>query len=74
MIGEFLRGLHPSTTVLSRGFATVLGNTVEAVEVRNLYGQHIVWGEFSCNRGKFKGKLSNNAATEGVSYEATHSE
>lgn len=71
---NFIEGLHPSTIVLSHGFAIMLNNTVEAVEVRNLYGQQIVGGEFSCNCGKFKGKLSNDAATEGVSYETTHSE
>jgi len=68
-LDEFLRNLHPSTKVLSRGKATVLGNTVPAVLVRTLYGQEIVWGEFNCDRGKFKGKrLTNDAATEEVIY------
>lgn len=50
------------------GRATVLGHTVDAILVRNVYGQEIVWGMFGCNRGKFKGTFSNNAATEGVVY------
>ena len=61
---------HKTTTILSRGMATVLGRTVPAVETRNnIYGQTLVWGMFNVERGKFKGtRLSNNAATEGVSY------
>lgn len=62
------RSFHPSTAVLSVGHATVLGHTVPAVLVRNLYGQEIVWGSFSTFKGKFKGKPSNSAATEGVVY------
>lgn len=67
-LNELLRRFHPSTTVLSRGVASVLGHDVPAVLVRNCYGQELVWGEFSCNRGKFKGKLANSANTEGVLY------
>ncbi len=71
-LDEFVSGLHPSTQLLSRGTATVLGHNVPAVLTRNLYGQEIVWGMFNCDRGKFKGKrLTNNAATEEVYYEAT---
>ena len=73
MLDEFVRSLHPSTTLISRGKATVLGHTVDAVLVRNLYGQEIVWGMFNCDKGKFKGKrLANSAATEEVVYEATN--
>ena len=71
-LNELLGKLHPSTTVLSMGTATVLGRTVDAVLVKNLYGQELVWGYFGCERGKFKGKLSQNATTEGVTYEATN--
>lgn len=70
---EFLNNLHPSTVVLSQGTATVLGNHMPAVLVRNVYGQELVWGHFSTHRGKFKGKLSQNATTEEVEYEATNS-
>ena len=68
MLDEFLSGLNPCSTLLSRGTATVLGREVPAALVRNLYGQEIVWGEFSCHRGKFKGKLANNANTDEVVY------
>jgi hypothetical protein len=70
MLSDFIAGLHRSTKLLSIGRATVLGRTVDACLVRNLYGQEIVWGPFDCDRGKFKGKkISNNSATEGVAYE-----
>ena len=62
------REFHESTTVLSTGTAMVLGHDVPAVLVRNLYRQEIVWGNFSTQRGKFKGKESNSGATEGVRY------
>lgn len=66
---EFEAGLNPCSKVLSRGKATVQGNTVDAIKVKNIYGQHIVWGFFNCDKGKFKGnRLSNNAATEDVVY------
>lgn len=69
MLEDFVNGLGSATKLLSRGKATVLGHTVDAVEVENLYGQRIVWGVFNCVRGKFKGnRLTNNAATEGVEY------
>ena len=68
-LDEFVRDLHPSTTLLSRGVANVMGHDVPAVLTRNLYGQEIVWGVFNCDRGKFKGKrLTNSAATEDVNY------
>jgi hypothetical protein len=67
---EFVKGLHPSTKLLSTGKAIVMGYTVDAVLIRNLYGQEIVWGMFSVARGKFKGKLANNANTEDVVYSA----
>lgn len=67
-LNDFKRDLNPSTMLISTGTATVLGHTVDAILVRNLYGQEIVWGEFGCNRGKFKGGLSNNAATDEVTY------
>jgi hypothetical protein len=70
-VDEFIRSLNSCTEVLSTGRAVVLGQTVAAVEVRNLYGQRIVWGKFGCNRGKFKGTLSNDASTEEVSYTTT---
>ena len=71
---EFIASLHPSTTLLSHGTATVMGNKVDAVLVRNLYGQEIVWGVFNVERGKYKGKkLSNSAATEEVEYNAVDS-
>jgi hypothetical protein len=66
----FRSGLSSTSVVLSEGIAAVLGHDVPALLVRNLYGQEIVWGEFGCNRGKFKGGLSNNAATEDVYYTA----
>ena len=44
---------------------------VDAVLVRNLYGQKIVWGLFSVSRGKFKGGLANSGNTEDVSYTPT---
>ena len=65
---QFLNNIHPSTTVISHGYATVMDNTAPAVELKNLYGQHIVWGMFSVSRGKFKGALANNANTEDVVY------
>jgi hypothetical protein len=61
--------LHPSTEIISKGKAVVLDHTVDAILVRNLYGQEIVWGLFGCSRGKFKGFLANNANTENVIYE-----
>lgn len=67
-LNEFTQNLHKSSKLVSHGTATVLGRTVPAALVRNMYGQEIVWGEFSCNKGKFKGKLANNAATEEVVY------
>jgi hypothetical protein len=46
-----------------------MGNEVPAALVRNLYGQEIVWGQFNCDRGKYKGKnLANNANTDEVVY------
>jgi hypothetical protein len=69
MLDEFIANLHPSTKILSRGTATVMGNKVDSVLVRNLYGQEIVWGVFNVERGKYKGKkLTNSAATEEVVY------
>lgn len=70
-LDQFITDLHSSCAVLSRGKATIMNSTVDAVEVRNLYGQHIVWGMFSIDnrKGKFVGKLANNANTEGVIYE-----
>lgn len=63
--------LHRTTTLLSIGNATVMGNIRPAYEVMNLYGQILVWGMFNVDRGKFKGtRLSNNAATEDVVYYA----
>jgi hypothetical protein len=70
LLAKFVEGLHPSTTLLSTGKATVMGHTVAAVEVRNLYNQTIVWGVFDVDRGKYKGKrMANNANTDGVVYE-----
>jgi hypothetical protein len=54
--------------LLSKGVATVGDKTVEAVLVRNIYGQEIVWGMFGHDRGKFKGFLANNASTQRVNY------
>jgi hypothetical protein len=68
LINEFVKGLHSSSKVVGYGTVTVLGNTVDAVVVRNLYGQLIAWGGFSVERGKFKGKLANNANTEGADF------
>jgi hypothetical protein len=69
MLEDFANNLHLSTQLLSRGTAMVMGHEVEAVKVRNLYGQEVVWGEFNCNRGKFKGnRITNDATTEGVEY------
>lgn len=68
MLDNVRRTFHPSTVVLSTGMATVLGHIVPATLVRNVYGQEIVWGNLSTQRGKFKGKESNSAATEGVRY------
>jgi hypothetical protein len=63
---EFEANLHHTTKVLGYGTATVMEKTVDAIWVKNLYGQVIVWGMFSIERGKFKGKLANDANTEGV--------
>ena len=65
---KFVDELHPSTKLLSIGKAFVMGNIVDAVEVKNIYNQIIVWGMFSVNRGKFRGGLANNANTEYVEY------
>ena len=67
---QFVADRHSSSTLLSKGTAAVMERNVEAVEVKNLYGQHIVWGMFSVDnrKGKFVGKLANNANTEGVVY------
>jgi hypothetical protein len=66
---EFVSNLHSSTTLLERGFATVMENTIDAVLVRNLYGQEIVWGTFNVDRGKYKGnRLTNSASTENVQF------
>lgn len=62
------RQFHESTEVLSHGTATVMGRDVPAVLVRNVYGQVLVWGKFGTKRGKFTGRESNSAATEGVQY------
>lgn len=70
-LDEFVGRLHPSTTLLSRGKAVVMDREVDAVLVRNLYGQKIVWGLFSVSRGKFKGGLANSGNTEDVSYTPT---
>lgn len=64
----FLGKLHKSSSLLSYGIAHVEGRDIPAVEISNLYGQKTVWGLFSVERGKFKGKLANNANTEGVTY------
>lgn len=71
---QFVVGLHSSTTVLSKGIATIRDKDVSAVEVENLYKQKIVWGFFSVDnrKDKFVGKLANNANTEGVTYIPTH--
>ena len=66
---SFIDNIHPSSTVLSYGKATVMEKTVDAVLIRNLYKQEIVWGMFGVSRGKFKGHLANSANTEGVDYE-----
>ena len=68
----FIDTLHPSVSIISKGNATVMGHTVEAIETSNSYNQKIIWGPFSVARGKFKGKLANNANTEEVTYEPTH--
>lgn len=65
---KFVNELHPSTKLISVGKAVVMSKEVDAVEVENLYGQFIVWGMFSVNRGKLKGALANDANTEGVDY------
>ena len=71
LLEQFLRDLHPTARVISRGEATVLDNTVPAAEVSNLYGQRIVWGVFNVDKGKFKGlRLANDANTDDVSYVA----
>lgn len=67
-IEAFVASLHPTSSVINYGQATVMDRTVDAVLVTNLYGQEIVWGLFSVDKGKFKGKLANNANTEGVEY------
>ncbi len=68
---DFIRTLHPSTKVLSYGIATIkeFDKTVDAVKTISVYNQEIVWGCFSVHKGKWKGKFSNNASTEGVDYE-----
>lgn len=68
VLQKFVDNLHPSTELLSTGRAYCQGREVDAVVVRNLYGQEIIWGMFSCDRGKFKGRLANNANTDGVTY------
>lgn len=66
---KFIESIHPSTKLISIGIATVMGNTVDAVLVKNLYGQEIVWGIFNVDKGKYKGnRLANNASVEGVTY------
>ena len=65
---ELINNLHFSSTLLSRGKAKVMDREMDAVLIRNLYGQEIVWGMFSVEKGKFKGKLANNANTEEVTY------
>ena len=65
---QFIINLHHTCKIINRGLATVMGNTVDAIEVKNLYNQHIVWGMFSTHREKFKGKLANNANTDDVEY------
>jgi hypothetical protein len=69
-VTTFVNGLHTSSKVLSYGKAALGDHVVDAVEVENLYGQHIVWGPFSIDnrKGKFIGKMANNANTEGVVY------
>lgn len=64
----FVDNLHPSAKLVSKGKATVLDREVDAVEIINLYGQRVVWGLFSVNRGKFKGNLANSANTDDVVY------
>jgi hypothetical protein len=68
---EFQSRLHPPTKLVSVGDATVLERTVPAARITNLYGQDIVFGDFSTHKGKFKGKPSQSAATEGVRYVST---
>jgi hypothetical protein len=74
---EFVRDLNHSTKVLSIGTATLLDTEFPAVQVRNLYGQVIVWGPFGLERrknGEFKkwtGRVTNDAATEDVVYVAS---
>lgn len=71
LVQRLINGLHPSSTVLSIGIATVAGREHDAVLLRNLYKQEIVWGRFNVERGKYKGKkLANNANTDEVSYKA----
>lgn len=67
---EFKNNLHSSSSIVNNGMVMIMDHTVDAVEVRNLYGQHVVWGMFSVDnrKGKFVGKLANNANTEGVEY------
>ena len=69
-LDQFVDNLHPTSTLLSRGTATVMEKyIVPAVLVRNMYGQEVVWGQFNCERGKYKGKrLANNANTDEVEY------
>lgn len=73
-LDQFIVSLHNSTTVLSKGIATIRDRDVSAVEIENLYKQKIVWGFFSVDnrKDKFVGKLANNANTEGVTYIPTH--
>lgn len=71
-VSAFAAGLHQTTTLISYGVAAVCGRNHDAVEVRNLYGQHIVWGKFNVERGKYRGKrLANNANTDEVVYTVT---
>ena len=69
MLEEFVNNLHSSSQLLSKGKAVVMEHEVDAVLVKNLYGQEVVWGVFNVDKGKFKGKrLTNDCATEKVSY------
>jgi hypothetical protein len=67
-IQKFVENLHPSSKVIGFGTAIVMDKECPAVEVTNLYGQTVVWGLFSVDKGKFKGKLANNANTDSVIY------
>lgn len=72
---NFAGGLHKSTKLLAVGKAFTVDfpdNVVDAILTQNLYGQRIVWGKFSVdhrkNKSMFKGRLANNANTEGVVF------